>query len=409
MNESAGGAVARERSGARARRRKGLALSAVQWLLISVPAQTAVSEPAAAPVASVQRTASPAQHRIDTALRALEARQASPTYNELAMAYAQRARETGDTTYYSRAEEAVAKSLALASDDFEARKIRVWILLGHHDFARARDEALILNKRAPDDVQVYGLLADAHAELGEYDAAEAAVQWMLDLRGGNVAALTRAAYLRELFGDIEGALDFFGMAYVQTPETETEERAWILTQVSHLHLLSGAVAAADAAVSQALTTFPGYHYALGQLAKVRLAQGRSGDAVTLLEQRHLVAPHAENLFALAEAREKAGQLREARNDFGEFERAARAEMNGSDNANRELVFYYVDHASKPAEALRIATIEMARRGDIYTRDAYAWALAANGRREEARAQVAMVLSVGVQDPALRRRARMIAK
>ena len=55
-----------------------------------------------------------------------------------------------------------------------------------------------LNQRAPDDVVVYGFLVDANVELGNYDAAVDAAQWMLDLHPGNVPALTRAAYLREL-------------------------------------------------------------------------------------------------------------------------------------------------------------------------------------------------------------------
>ena len=51
---------------------------------------------------------------------------------------------------------------------------------------------------------VYGFLVDAYAELGDYAEAEKAAQWMLDLRPGNVPGLTRAAYLRELFGDLDG-------------------------------------------------------------------------------------------------------------------------------------------------------------------------------------------------------------
>jgi hypothetical protein len=62
-------------------------------------------------------------------------------------------------------------------------------------------------------------------------------------------------------------------------------------------------------------------------------------------------------------------------------------MESTDNSNRELIFYYVDYASRRKEALRIAQAEIARRSDIYTLDAYAWALAANGRHREARAQI----------------------
>ena len=39
--------------------------------------------------------------------------------------------------------------------------------------------------------------------------------------------------------------------------------------------------------------------------------------------------------------------------FARFEKEALRESAGPDNANRELVFYYVDHARRPAEALRL--------------------------------------------------------
>ena len=52
------------------------------------------------------------------------------------------------------------------------RRIQVWLLLGKHEFAAAREEALKLNKKMPDDVMVYGFLTDANIELGNYDDAE---------------------------------------------------------------------------------------------------------------------------------------------------------------------------------------------------------------------------------------------
>jgi hypothetical protein len=59
---------------------------------------------------------------------------------------------------------------------------------------------------------------------------------MLDIRPGNVPGLTRAAYLRELFGDVDGSIELMEMAYRQTPPNELEDRAWILTQLAHLRL-----------------------------------------------------------------------------------------------------------------------------------------------------------------------------
>src|SRR5580692_8833619 len=121
----------------------------------------------------------------------------APYYNALAMAYARRARETSDVQYYAKAEETLQRAFALAPDNYEALKTQAWLQLGRHEFAKALDTATRLNRKTPDDVTVYGYLVDANVELGNYDAAVEAAQWMLNLRPGNIAGLTHAAYLRE--------------------------------------------------------------------------------------------------------------------------------------------------------------------------------------------------------------------
>jgi tetratricopeptide (TPR) repeat protein len=287
--------------------------------------------------------------------------------------------------------------------------MRTWILLGRHEFGPALTLAKQLNAKNADDLLIYGFLTDANVELGNYRDAEEACQWMLDLRPGNIPAFTRAAYLREMFGDIEGAVELMNAAYDRTPATEVEDRAWILTQVAHLALVAGRVADAEQVAAEALRLFPGYHYALGTLAQVRTAQKRYADAVMLLRQRADAAPHAENLYALGEALMQAGHTKDAAAAFAQFEAKARAEMTLADNANRELIYYYADHAKRPAEALRIAEQEMARRHDVYTRAAYAWALHVNGRDAEARKQIDEALAVGVKDPLIVEHAKAIRR
>jgi hypothetical protein len=129
-----------------------------------------------------------------------------------------------------------------------------------------------------------------------------------------------------------------------------------------------------------------------------------------VRRRHYAAaPHPENLYLLGVAAAKAGRAQEARSAFREFETAALAESAGVDNANRELAFYLVDHARAPRKALAIAELEAARRQDVFTLDALAWALSANGRHAEARAAIDRALAVGVRDAAMLHRAGMIAQ
>jgi tetratricopeptide (TPR) repeat protein len=164
-------------------------------------------------------------------------RNSAQAHADLALALTQRARETADPVYYQQAEAAVQAALAATPGHFDARKVRAWALLGQHRFAEALALATALNREVPDDLMVYGILTDAHIELGHYDEAERSAQWMLDLRPGNIPALTRAAYLRELFGDIEGAIELMRAAVNRMPFQETEDRAWVLTQIGHLELV----------------------------------------------------------------------------------------------------------------------------------------------------------------------------
>ena len=359
--------------------------------------------------ASAEPKLSPAERSIAQARKLLEKKPNDfEAYNALALALSRRARETSGVTFYAQGEDALQKSFAIAPDNFDGQRIRVWLLLGRHEFAAALEAAIKLNQKMPDDVMLYGFLTDANVELGNYKEAETAAQWMLDLRAGNMPGLTRAAYLRELFGDVDGSLDLMNMAYQSTPPSEVEDGAWIVTQMAHLNLAVGKIDDAEKLSQQALAMFPGYHYALGNLAKVRIQQKRYGEAVDLLRQRYKAAPHAENLFDLAQALQLAGREEEAKNAFAEFERKSLLETNRADNSNHELVFYYADYAHQPGKALEVAQREFARRHDVFTLDCYAWALHLNGQNEEARKQITTALAVGIRDARLFRHAGEIA-
>ena len=368
---------------------------------LAVPAliaMAALAAPAETPTFSPDAKASPAERSIAQANRLTEKNPKDfEAYNALALALSRRARETSDVSYYVRAEEALQKSFAIAPDNFDGARMHVWLLLGKHEFATALEEAKKLNKKTPDDIMTYGFLTDANVELGNYQDAETAAQWMLDLRPGNLAGLTRAAYLRELFGDAEGALQLMNMALESTPPAEVEDAAWIMTQMAHLELAMGKTPEAERYLQRALTLFPDYHYALGNLAKVRIEQQRYEEAIRLLEQRCQAAPHAENVFDLAEALRLAGRTEEAKKAFAEFEQKSLLETHRADNSNRELIFYYAEYAHRPAEALRVAQREAAQRHDVYTLDALAWALYVNGQYAEARQQIERALAVGIRD------------
>ena len=360
-----------------------------------------------AAVAELSRSEmTPAERAIAQARAAIERQAAADTtvyyqpYNDLALGYARRARETADSAYYEKAHEALDRSLEIQPDNYPARRLRVWTLLGQHEFAQALDQARSLSEEAPDDILAYAFLADAEAELGRYDEAAASVQQMLDFQPGNVPALTRGAYLRELRGMLDGAIDFLVKAYDRTAPHEVEDRAWILVHIGRLERFDGRYEEAERTIEQALELFPGYHYAYAELGHTLAAEGRADEALEAFRKRYEAAPHPENLYDLAHALEAAGRGGEASDAYARFEREALAESQGWDNANRELIAYYADVAGRPDEALRLAEHEIERRQDAYTRAAYALALARSGEDAEAREQIRRVIELGVRDPKL---------
>jgi tetratricopeptide (TPR) repeat protein len=341
---------------------------------------------------------SPAGRAIAEARRFIESNPTEASgYNALGMALARRARETADPGFYDQASEALRKSLELAPDNFEARKLEVWLLLGKHEFESALKLAKQLRGRAADDPAVYGFIADACVELGKYQEAEEAAQWMLDLGRSSVPGLTRAAHLREIFGDLEGAAELLLSAYERLDPLQVEDRAWVLTHLAHVRLLAGQLDAAEGLLGEALRQFPGYHYAQFHLARLRTMQGRHADALELLRERYRSAPHPENLFDLAAALHRMKRRSEARKAFRDFEEAARRESESADNANRELIFYFADYAKQPEQGLALARREIARRRDIHTLDAVAWVYFRTGDFAGARREIEAALKAGTRD------------
>jgi tetratricopeptide (TPR) repeat protein len=317
------------------------------------------------------------------------------------------ARSAASTAEAATAEDAVRQALRVAPDDFELRKMEVEAMLARHRYAEALERAKKLNQETPDDVLGWGLVADAAMALGDYDLAEKSAQWMLRLRSTNVAGLERGARLREVFGDIEGARQFWESS-VRLELSDDDERAWIVTEWASLNRRSGRLELAEQQLGQVLAAFPDFQPAVAETARLRMEQHKYAEAVTILEGRYKKVARPDVEFELACALKKAGREADAEQAFADFEKTARAAVDAPYNYNRELIVYYSDLSPNPAEAVRLAKLEAARRQDVETLDLYAWALNGAGEAAEARKQIDKVLAVGVKDARVFYHAGMIA-
>jgi tetratricopeptide (TPR) repeat protein len=341
---------------------------------------------------------SPADQRIAAARQQLEANpKAFQTYNELAFALCRKARDTSDLSLYDQAGAAVNRSLELSPGNYDAMKLRASVLLGKHEFSAALKLAENLNHKTPDDIGAWALLVDANSALGNYAEAERDAQWVLNLRSGNALGFEKAAGLRELFGDNEGAIDFYEEALRRTAQSDLDQRAWLLTQKARLTLAAGNPKAAADILSEETRLFPDSQLATFVMADIEAANGNYTEAANLVEKCYHSVPSSANLYRWATALEQSGQKDKAAVQFSTFESKARAEINQPYNANLQLIAFYTEHRNDPAEALRIATLESGQRQDCVTLAALAWALYQNGKFADAKTQMDKALAVGIRE------------
>ena len=116
--------------------------------------QPNINQPPVAVIASSTLTHNRAETPADKAIREAESAvavqpQLSASYVALAAAYMQKVRESGDASYYGRAEAAVREALTLAPDSVDALRTLAWVQTGKHEFREALATAEQLRERQP--------------------------------------------------------------------------------------------------------------------------------------------------------------------------------------------------------------------------------------------------------------------
>jgi tetratricopeptide (TPR) repeat protein len=347
------------------------------------------------------------EHAVSSAERALASRPDDPrALADLALAYLQRVRETADPTYYARADELVRRAASGDGDDPAVRIAAAGIALGRHEFAVALEHARAAAVRAPKAPIVHAAIVDALVELGRYDEAVAAAQVMVDLRP-DVASLSRVSYLRELHGDLDGAIDAMRRA-VAAGAPRSEATAWTEVQLGHLLLMSGDVPSAERAYDSALLRVDGYAYALAGLARVRVAQGDLPAAASLYESVARRIPLAEHLAALGDLYSLMGDARRADEQLSLVEATQRLFAGSGVRTDVDLALFDLDRGRAAEHALAAARAEYAVRPSIHVAALLAWAEHHSGDLAAAVRHSAEALRLGTRDPLMLYRGAVIA-
>lgn len=313
----------------------------------------------------------------------------------LGFAYQQLARESGDPTFYPRAEDALRRALSLSADDSLGYTGLAALAASRHRFGEASSLARRALRENPWSAATYGILGDALVETGRYEDAFAAFERMVSLKP-NAAAYARISYARELLGRTRAAIAAMRLA-VRAAEPAPEPTAWALTQLANLYRGTGRFGAAERTYDEALARIPGYAPALGALATVRQWHGRLNAAARLYRRALEAQPLPEYAVGLGDTLARTGN--EAATEAA-YARAERLEdvfaANGGRNA-LETALFDLDHDRDLPDALTRAREGRRLRPSVEGDHVLAWALLKNGRCGEARKHSVRALRLGTKD------------
>jgi tetratricopeptide (TPR) repeat protein len=322
-------------------------------------------------------------------------------YAQLASLYLQKARETGDPTYYGKAEATLGEVDRRAPDDPLGLILTGSLQLARHAFADALASGQRAVDLAPKSAAAYGVAGDAALELGRYDQAVEAFQAMIDLRP-DLASYSRVAYARELYGDLPGAIDAMQRA-VNAGAARAEGTNWARVQLGHLYFLTGDLDGADRQYGLALQALPNYVHALAGQGRVAAARGDLRLAIERYTRAEELTPLPEFAIALGDLYRATGDLPAAARQDDLVRVITRLQQGNGMDVDLELAVFEADRAdAQEAPSLQTA-VDLAqatydRRPSVTAADALAWTLYRAGRAEEALPYAHEALRLGSQDP-----------
>ena len=343
-----------------------------------------VQEGAAVAELALGYSASASEDRIAQAQAQARNADNAEGYAALALAMLQRKRETSDAVYLHYAvdalDAAVRRDASSVSGHGRVLLVRILIAQDGHRFGEALALAKTMIKRRPADSIGHLLAGDALLELGDYAEAVDAYQTAVDMRP-DLRSYNRAAHLRWLHGDRDGAIEALELALDAGSPRDPESMAWCFVDLGNIYLERGDAARATAAADRAQALVPGYVPAMIVRAHAQRLAGQRSAAIATLEAVVARVPHVEDLLTLSELYREAG-----RHGVADRRRAQAEKLAGGEP--RPLAMFYARHNIELDRARELAQQELMQRQNIAAHDTQALVLIRlgqlDGRRSSAR-------------------------
>jgi tetratricopeptide (TPR) repeat protein len=321
--------------------------------------------------------------------------------------YIQEARVTGDYAYYDKASlELLDKVLKNDAKNFDALTLKALILLSQHHFSDALEVGTQAQAINPYNAFIYGILDDANLELGRYDEAVKMADKMTSVRP-DLRSYARISYLREIFGDIPGAIQAIKLA-VSAGYPGLEQTEWARMILGHLYEIEGQLDSAKLVYEKALLERPEYAFAIAGLGRIEKEKGNYPEAIKYFEK-------AKDMIVEYSFKDELTDLYRLNNEPTKGDKSAAEvvdELGGNlgdesqsihgHYADKELAYAYLKTNPPDLDkALKHALIEYDRRPDnIDVCEAVAWVRYKRGEFTQADTLINKALRTHSKNPVL---------
>lgn len=285
---------------------------------------------------------------------------------ELAEIFINEARITGEHPHYYPAALSVLKKAEVIKNPakdirFRMLTLRSSVEMSLHQFDKAiqsAEEAIALN---PYNAGIYGVMVDALVELGKYEEAVKTADKMVSIRP-DLRSYSRISYLREIHGDIPGAIEAMQMA-VKAGYPGYEATAWASYNLGKLLENYGDTANARKAYQMTLLERPDYAFATAGLASLEVRQLRYNEAEKLYQNAIQFMPEVSFYHELAGVYQKTGRRAESEKMGRRILEMMEEDEASGHNMALEKARVYLDLLNQPENAKEVLKNELSMRPD----------------------------------------------
>lgn len=280
---------------------------------------------------------------------------------KLAEIYIYEARVSGEHPYYYQAalktlNELLSNKAGLSKDQhFTTLFYKATVQLSQHNFNDAlatAESALAINDKS---AGIYGVLVDAHVEIGNYQKAVEMCDKMVQIRP-DLRSYSRTSYLREIHGDLDGSKKAMVMA-INAGAPYSEYKCWSIITLGNIFEAEGQLDSAKTCYEMALTERTNYPFGIAGKARIEAKKGNLTEANLLYNEAIAILPEIGFNISLAELKKKEGKDEELTKMVTEIETMFQEDIESGHNMNLEYASFLIKFKEDYNAALELGLKE----------------------------------------------------